>query len=138
MPMGVERSWFGGELQMRKDRACGRAIVSIGTHVAVETKRVSHRVTGNLVRSVHAAPVGYEGGADDERMAPTADLLMAFTTIPATPTPFGPAVEVGSWMPYACVEWVGRQHPGVTQGLEAVRGLKADRIVREAFKQEGL
>jgi hypothetical protein len=134
----MARNWNGITLQEKIDRAAGRAIVGIGVAVATETKRVTHRITGTLVRSVHAATAGYEGAADDEAQAPTQDLMLVHGPPMPLETPIGPAVEVGSWLPYACVEWVGRMHPGVTQGLEMVRGVRADSIVRQAFLEEGL
>jgi hypothetical protein len=138
MPVTMQREWFGDELEARINRAAGRAIVAIGMQIAVETKTITHRITGTLARSVHAAPAGYEGYAEDDTTAPTADLLLLYGVPTATPTPFGPSVEVGSWLPYACVEWIGRGHPGVTQGLEMARGARMDATVVEAFRQEGL
>lgn len=132
-------SWHGMELEAHIDRACGRGIVGIAMLVAVETKRVTHVVHGNLKRSVHAAPVGYSDEEADTRAAEGGTDLMLSGEIPeATHTPLGAAVEVGSWLAYACVEWVGRQHPGITQGLEAARGHRADAIMLQAFAEEGL
>lgn len=123
--------------RLRVNRATGRAVVAIAENVAVETKRQTHVITGTLRRSIHAAPVGYDGSSD-EGNAKTGDLMLMERSPQPEHTPFGPAVEVGSWLPYACVEWIGRGHPGITQGMEAVRGAKATAIVAEAFKQEGL
>jgi hypothetical protein len=75
---------------------------------------------------------------NDENLASTNDLSLEGGHIEPTETPLGPTVEVGSWLDYACVEWVGRGHPGVTQGLEAVRGARADLIVAQAFREERL
>lgn len=141
MPMA--RVWNGLELQERVNRAAGRAIVAIGTDVAVNTKRVTHRITGTLARSVHVAPPGQEHDDEQElRQAQTTDLMLssfgATSFATRIGTALGPAVEVGSWLPYACVEWVGRQHPGVQQGLEMSRGARADLIVMTAFREEGL
>ena len=133
----VHREWHGDEILRKQRRATGRGIVGIAEAVSAETKRVTHvGESGNLRRSVHAAPVGYDGSNDENLVADT-DLATVITG-QATTTPFGPAVEVGSWMPYACAEWVGRSHPGVTQGLEQVRGARADRIMQAAFRAEGL
>lgn len=133
MPMA--RTWEGMALATRVRRAAGRAIVATGLNVAIETKRVTHVQYGNLRRSVHAAPVKYDGG-DDENRAASDDLL--FPLPEPTQTTLGPAVEVGSWLPYACVEWIGRGHPGITQGLENVRGSKMRGLVMTAFREEGL
>jgi len=137
MTVTMERSWFGPEIQTKVDRASGRAIVATALEVAVETKKLTDIISGDLRRSIHAAPYRYDG-AGDELAAPTADLMMSGVVPHATKTLLGHLVEVGSWMPYACVEWVGRGHPGVTQGLESVRGIKVDMIVRKAFQEEGL
>jgi len=134
MPMA--RDWHGMSIRHKTDRAAARALVGIGMEVARETKLVTHRISGTLARSVHAAPVGYEYAAEDARDAVEHDLLLREALHP-TPLPTGPAIEVGSWLPYACVEWVGRGHPGVTQGLEIGRA-KTDRYVRQAMREEGL
>jgi len=141
MPMA--RNWHGITLEQKINRAAGRAIVGIGLAVAVETKNVTHVVSGTLKRSVHCAGIEYNGD-DDEMIAGGTkgeegggqDMLL-FDVQP-TPTWMGPVVQVGSWLPYACVEWIGRAHPGITQGMEIVRGARADRIVLQAFREEGL
>lgn len=130
----VRKTWYGGILKERIDRASGRAIVAIAENVSAETKQVTHVISGTLARSVHAAPIGYDGSGDEGRAA-TTDL--GGQPVEATVTASGARVEVGSWLPYACAEWVGRNHPGVTQGLELAR-VQADVIVHAAFKAEGL
>lgn len=137
MPM-ASRTAFFSEFDLRVKRATGSAIIGMAEAVAVETKRVTHVFTGNLRRSVHAAPVGYGDEENDIRDAERGDLLAQHMFTEPTPHIEGWAVEVGSWMPYACVEWVGRQHPGITQGLEAVAGLRATGILAAAFRREGL
>lgn len=130
------RTWNGITIAQKIERAGGRAIVGIGVAAAVETKKVTHVLSGTLRRSVHAAPPN-EFHDDDERGAEHADLMIGSTPHSA-PSKFGPVIEVGSWISYACVEWVGRMHPGVTQGVEMVRGGRADMIVAQAFREEGL
>lgn len=126
-------------IQQKINRATGRAIVGIGVRVAVETKEVTHVISGTLKRSVHAAPEGYDGyEIDADALADEGDLLFVLGPPHATQTKFGAVIEVGSWLPYACAEWVGRGHPGVTQGLEMTRGRRADLIVAQAFREEGL
>lgn len=130
---------FDPTFAARVERAAGRAIVGIAMQVAVETKRVTHVKHGTLRRSVHAAPAeSPEGHEDDEREAQTADLMMTRGAPEPTRTAMGVAVEVGSWLPYACVEWIGRGHPGITEGLEVVRGERTEAILRQAFSEEGL
>lgn len=137
MPMA--RNWNGMSIIEKKNRACGRSIVAIGMLVAADTKRLTHRISGTLARSIHAAEVNAEHDEDEEaRMAASAD-LMATKGIPLpSNTRFGAAIEVGSWLPYACVEWVGRNHPGITQGVEGVRGIRSTAIIAQAFREEGL
>ncbi len=146
-PVRVTRTGGGWEeFRARSKRATGRATVALGVGAASETKRVTHVIFGTLRRSVHAAPAGSpEGHEADLRDAESTeqggaglDLLLERGAPLPTYTPFGPVVEVGSWLPYACVEWVGRGHPGVTQGVEAIRGPYADAVVRRAFAEEGL
>jgi hypothetical protein len=133
----VTKTWNGLTFLERLNRASGRAIVGIGMQVAVETKRVTHVDTGSLRRSVHAAPPSADHGGD-EGASGAADMMMMSQGVKAENSVMGPIIEVGSWLDYACVEWVGRSHPGVTQGLEAVRGARADAIVAQAFIEEGL
>ncbi len=138
----VIREWHGPEIQMRTHRAAGRGIISIGTHIAVATKQITHVITGNLRRSIHVAPAFYEKANEDiDRTLAGEDLLlMGAEEVEAVHSEVlgGPAIEVGSWLPYACVEWVGRGHPGITQGMEAVRGPVSYAIMKRAFREEGL
>lgn len=132
----VVREWNGPEILRRSNRAAGRGIIGFAVLVSRETKIITHKMSGTLARSVHAAPAHYELGESDEKAAESGmDLGMVVPS--PTHTPIGPAVEVGSWVSYACVEWVGRGHPGVTQGLEAARP-RADAIFLQAYKEEGL
>lgn len=134
----VARTWNGMTILDQINRAGGRAIVGIGVGTAIETKRVTHVLTGTLRRSVHAAPPIENHGADQDEAEVGTDLLMSSTNLLPTPGPLGPMIEVGSWIVYAHCEWVTRGHPGVTQGLEAMRGAPANMIVAQAFREEGL
>lgn len=142
MPANFSSSWNGLNVIQHKDRAAARALIAIGTNVAIETKTVTHRISGTLARSVHAAPVGYDG-KDDERVAgdkpgeQNQDMMLMFAEIQPLKLGGEHIIEVGSWLPYACAEWVGRGHPGVTQGLELARE-RADAIMEKAFFEEGL
>ena len=140
----VARTWNGMSITDRVHRAGGRAIIGIGVAVATETKRITHVISGTLRRSITVSPHGTVHDSDEATALPEsqggleADLLLSGESIEATPTLLGPSVEVGSWLPYACVEWVGRNHPGITQGLEMVRGARADAIVAQAWREERL
>lgn len=135
MPMA--RTWHGMTIQDKSNRACARALIGIGMETSRATKLVTHRISGTLARSVHAAPVGYEGAEEDATEATGSDLMMQHAGTIPTIHPLGRAIEVGSWLPYACAEWIGRGHPGITQGLENAR-TKANVIIAQAFREEGL
>ena len=103
--MLVRRTWHGDEILARGKRATGRAIVGMAEEVAVQMKHNTHVQFGDLRRSVHAAKVDTMGavnvtepGLDDTTpVSPGAQELSKTGKVR-----FG--VEVGSWMPYACVE----------------------------------
>jgi hypothetical protein len=125
--------WFGPEIELRMRRATGRAVIAIGVNVAADTKRLTHVISGNLRRSVHTAPADYDGSGD-LKLAKESDIP---NHLEPTEVPEGAQIQVGSWLPYACVEWIGRGHPRITQGLEMQRGIRSYTIVREAMRQEG-
>lgn len=133
--MKVTQEWYGPEFLARLNQAAGRAIATIGVNVAIETKRVTHVQFGTLRRSVHAAPATQTHDGDLNTATSSDMLNMAPET---DESPWGPSIEVGSWLPYACVEWVGRGHPGVTEGMEMVRGARVQAIVAQAFYEAGL
>jgi hypothetical protein len=140
--MKMASNWNGLAILERKDRACSRALISIATQVAMETKTVTHVISGTLRRSVHAAPAGYAPDEEREEQDATPEqndlTIMYPLAIEEVPTEAGLTLcEVGSWLPYACAEWVGRGHPGVTQGLELARA-RTDATVFAAFASEGL
>jgi len=135
--MSMERSWHGLELEERVQHATGRAIIGIGMAVVVNTKEITHVITGTLRRSTHMAPVDYDGSGD-ESAAQTQDMSMLMSSPEVHHDALGASIEVGSWLPYACAEWIGRGHPGITQGVESVRGVRTQRIVAQSFAEEGL
>lgn len=133
----MARTWEGLTFQARSHRAAGRAIIGMGMAVSADTKRLTHRISGTLARSVHAASPGVDHDADENEAIST-DLMMSRGFLVPTQTAEGPTIEVGSWLPYACAEWIGRNHPGITQGLEGVRGARATALVMQAFREERL
>lgn len=135
--MPMTRVWHGETIRRKGHRAAGRGIVGIAVAISRETKIVTDKISGTLARSVHAAPARYEGAEQDETDAAGGQDLGSRIPL-ATPTGLGPACEVGSWVSYACVEWVGRGHPGVQQGLEKVRGPQANAIMAQAWREEGM
>lgn len=136
--MPMSRTWNGLTIQDKAHRAAGRAVIGIGMQVAVDAKRLTHVISGTLSRSIHVAAIMDSHDDDQELAEGGADLMMQSAFIKPTPGPFGPLIEVGSWLDYACVEWVGRNHPGITQAMEAVRGSRANGIVWQAWMEEGL
>lgn len=130
----VVRRWRGDDILTRMKRATGSGLIAIAENVVAEGKRNAHVISGTMKRSIHAAPAGYDGG-DDEIRAVSSDLPSVKTP---SPHPVGWAVEAGSWMPYACVEEVGRGHQFMTPAVESVRGVKATAIMTAAFKRERL
>lgn len=133
----VARSWNGLVVKDKINRAGGRSIIAISVGAATETKRVTHVLSGTLRRSVHTAPATEFHDNDEDEALSGNDLLMDSHSLRATQTPIGPMMEVGSWISYAAAEWIGRNHPGVEQGVEAMRGAKSDLIVAAAFREEG-
>lgn len=124
----VHRTWHGDELIARERRANGRAIVGMAVGAAVEMKKVTHEISGDLKRSVHAAAVDSMGGrevsAESQENARTGEASWA--------------VEVGSWLPYACVENNrGGEHRFADIGWELARPFFDPKLVR-AWKDEGL
>jgi hypothetical protein len=48
------------------------------------------------------------------------------------------ALEVGSWVAYACVEEVGRGHAFMAPAVAAVGGARATALMVQAFAEAGL
>lgn len=122
-------SW-NHDILPRAQRAMGRGLIGIAERVVVDGKRNAHVITGTLRRSIHAAPVNYNGSGD-EGAAQSGDIA---NTDDGELTK---ALEVGSWVPYACVEETGRGHQFMTPAVSMARTY-ADDVMIMAFKQEGL
>jgi len=135
----VEHTWHGDELIARGRRASGRAAIAIAENIAANAKPAAPVEYGTLRRSIHAAPPEYDGEGDFEaaggRSTMGADLA---GTIKPQAARIGPVcvLEVGSWLPYACVQET--RHHYMTTGVQLVQGARASAIVIEAFKQEGM
>jgi len=113
----------------------GRGLVGIGEAVSTEGKRNAHVISGTLRRSIHSAPAGYTGGNDEDAAAGGSDIPNA-----RTPSWEGvnAALEVGSWVAYACVEEVGRGHAFMAPAIAAVGGARATALMQRAFAEAGL
>lgn len=127
-------TWHGAEIAGRARRAYGRAIIGIGTAVATEGKRNAHVISGNMRRSIHAAEHGYAGG-NDAGAAAGGDIPNA--TRPSW-SGVDAVIDVGSWMPYSCVEEVGRGHAFMQPAVESVSGARSYALMHGAFAEEGL
>ncbi len=129
-----ESIWLGNEQIVQAQRAAGRGLIAIGEHMSVIAKGHADVVTGTMRRSIHTAPAQYDG-AGDEDQAKQAD-------IPGTtrPTQQGTTqiIEVGSWVPYACVEEVVRGHQFMTPAFQEMQGSASDAIMAQAFMEEGM
>lgn len=132
MPGTYTLKWNGNEIVARARRALGRGLVGTGMEIVREAKINAHVISGTMRRSVHLAPADY--ATDDLNEAETSDVSNIIT-----PTARGNdwVVAAGSWVPYACVEEVGRGHQFITPALDVGRG-KAFRIFQQAFREEGL
>lgn len=126
--------WHGQAIILRVRRALGRGLIGIGEKTSVLAKENAHVISGNMRRSIHTAPMNYLG-AEDEELAKSGDIPNI-----EVPTPVGGdwVLQVGSWMPYACVEEAGRGHRFVGPAVESMTGGPSVKIMRQAFKEEGL
>lgn len=133
----VHRTWHGPEFIARERRANGRAIVGMAVGVAVEMKKAAHVVSDNLRTSIHAAAVESAGGRTVTTPgsgidAPLGDMGNARTGETSW------SVEVGSWMPYACVENNrGGEHRFADIGWELSQPTFEPKLKR-AWREEGL
>jgi hypothetical protein len=134
--------WLGSELQLRMRAAMGKALVIMGITAASSAKQYAHvgagtAIPGTLRRSIHSAGLRHDGGSD-QQMAATADLENAgYEDIEWGSLGFEPALLVGSWVDYACVEESGRGHRFIQPAIESLRG-EATAIMVAAWKSEGL
>lgn len=129
--------WDGQEIAMRSKRAMGRGLIGIANAVVTEGKRNAHVISGTMMRSIHAAPHGYSGG-NDAAEAATQDLAMGASVVDVSTTGFDAVIDVGSWMPYACVEEVGRGHAFMAPAVQMVSGPRSVGLMTQAFAEEGL
>lgn len=125
MPTLVRRTWHGDEIQARGRRATGRAAVAMGEHTSGHMVRHAHVLSGLLRRSIHAAKPDTIGEvhADERTVRHSQDRWL---------------VEVGSWVPYACVENNrGGDHRFADLGWQSAEP-EFPAILRRAWREEGL
>lgn len=123
--MTMRRTWHGDEIQARAERAVGRAIIGNAELHAANASANVHRISGNLSRSIHAAKTNTIGEipADQQNIIERPHVRM---------------VEVGSWLPYACVEENrGGSHSYMQPAHEWAWPLFGNQLKR-AFREEGL
>ncbi len=119
------REWNGEELTRDRRRADARALIGMGTTVGIEMQNAAHVISGDLKRSVHAAKIDTLG----EVRASTANVQHA-------PDQF--ALEVGSWLPYACVEENrGGTHRFASLGYDLAKPT-FDATMQRAYREEGM
>lgn len=121
----VKRTWHGDEFKARSRRANGRAIVGMAEHTAVEMTKAAHVLSGDLKRSIHAAKIDTMGAveASPESAREKVDVWV---------------LEVGSWLPYACVENNhGGTHRFADIGWELTKP-KFEAKLERAWREEGL
>lgn len=128
------QEWHGDKIERHMKRAIDRACVGIATSVATDGKRNVHVITGTLRRSIHSAPVKYMG-LDDHERAMVSEIPNA-TTADVTGGADHSKLEVGSWLPYACVEEVGRGHRFMQPAVESHIGQRSHAIVQQAIREE--
>lgn len=121
----VKRTWHGDEFLARSRRANGRALIGMGEHTAANMSRTAHVLSGDLRRSVHAAKVDTMGAVDA-----TAETTREKRDVWV--------LEVGSWLPYACVENSrGGAHRFADIGWQLTRPT-FDAKLKRAWREEGL
>ena len=124
--MKVRRTWNGDELKVRANRANGRGILGMGEGASVAMATVAHVISGDLKRSIHVAKLNTMGeppveGGEEARTGET-----------------NWQIEVGSWLPYACVENNrGGSHRFADIGWSAAEP-EFDAKLALAWREEGL
>lgn len=137
---GWKMVWTGDEVVVAARRALGRGIIAIGENVSVRGKEHAHVISGTMRRSIHVALPSDDHSGDEDAAAGGLDL--GETIRPQRPDQqaggMKQVIEVGSWVPYACVEEVGRNHQFMTPAVQEVQGARSAAIMYQAFREEGL
>lgn len=121
----VSRTWHGDEFVARSKRANARAAIGMGEAASVEMKTAAHEISGDLKRSVHQARTDTMGEVHANQ-----------TNIEVRENLF--RLEVGSWLPYACVENNrGGSHRFADIGWQAALPTRWAKLHR-AWREEGL
>ena len=129
-------TWSPAGVLRKEKRAVDRATVATMNIAASNAKMVVHRVFGTLSRSIHVAPLGYKGDAD-QSMAEAGISLQDDRAIVKWDN-FGLSLFVGSWLDYSLVEELrGGSHEYMLPSFQsAVK--EYPKILRKAMKREGL
>lgn len=118
-------TWHGDEIKARSHRAAARSILGMGEQVSREMKVNAHVQSGDLKRTIHLAKPDTMGEVDAD----------ATTARDGT---HGYKIEVGSWLPYACVENNrGGTHRFADIGFQLAKPTFDGTLVR-AWREEGL
>lgn len=136
-------TWDGAEAKAKARRAVNRAMVALGARTTSGAKQRVHRLTGTLSRSIHEAPPDYATQATgDLKAAQDAahggqeqDLAGSeMAKLPVWDEHSEAAMEVGSYLPYACVEEA--RHPYLAPALDEAMA-SAEATFKQAFAEEG-
>lgn len=131
----VKSEWNGEKFAAAARVALGRGLIGIGERVVVLGKEHADVISGTMVRSIHAAPAEYDGSSD-ETTAATQD--MGGQPYKPTMKDEQIIIEVGSWVPYACVEEVSRGHQFMTPAVQEMQGARSNAIMVQSFREEGM
>lgn len=120
----VKETWHGDEILKRMDRADARAVIGMGNAVAGHMSDAAHAISGDLKKSVHVA-----------RRETMGEIEATQQTVRGGR---GAVIEVGSWLPYACVENSrGGEHRFADIGYQLAEP-EFDAVLLQAWKEEGL
>ena len=118
--------------------AFGESVLEMAAEAVERAKdfESTYAKTGTLMRSIHSAPTGYLGDADEGNAtvddipnATFADLDWSEASIVQ--------LKAGSWLPYACVQEVAMRNSFITPAIEMLR-TSSDVIVARVTKENGL
>lgn len=137
--------WRGPELTARVKKAARAGLIDIAAEAATIAKTLApedhnppDEKSGTLKRSVTIGAAGHDHGSDYRRAEAGEDLLvgdLAEQRFRISATRGGETtfrIEIGSWIPYACVEEV--RHPFIHPAIELVRA-DADALMIAAFRK---
>lgn len=118
-------TWNGRDIKRRARGASARGLIGFGEQMAAVAKRIVHKESGDLGRSIHVARTRSLG------------MIVARPDTIHQGSGAVSVIDVGSWLDYACVEETGRGHFYLQPALEATRD-KMIIVQKRAWKEAGL